>query len=105
MGLLEREGGRGRVSSSKEEEEEEKGRKADLGWRWSGRYEGQHGPSGANSGDWWWLRQEEEERRRNLRSLMMVTVAMADPPLMKIWVGGYGGGHISGGDGYGRRLR
>jgi len=35
----------------------------------------------------------------------MVTVAVADLPLMKIWVGGYGGGQTSGSGGCGRRPR
>jgi hypothetical protein len=36
----------------------------------------------------------------------MVIVAVADPPLMKIWVGGYGGGQTGGGGGgCGRRPR
>jgi len=36
---------------------------------------------------------------------MMVIVAVADPPPMKIWVGGYEGGQTSGGGGCGRRPR
>ena len=35
----------------------------------------------------------------------MVTVAVVDPPSMKIWVGGYGGGQTSDGGGCGRRPR
>jgi len=35
----------------------------------------------------------------------MVIVAVADPPLIKIWVGGYGGGQTGGRGGYGRRPR
>jgi hypothetical protein len=46
-----------------------------------------------------WLLQEEEERRRNLQRLTMVTVVVADPHPIKIWVGGYGGGHTGGGGG------
>jgi hypothetical protein len=45
------------------------------------------------------LLQEEEERRRNLQRLTMVTVVVADPHPIKIWVGGYGGGHTGGGGG------
>jgi hypothetical protein len=33
----------------------------------------------------------------------MVTVVVADPPPMKIWASGYGGGQTSGGSGCGRR--
>jgi len=35
----------------------------------------------------------------------MVTVAVADPPPMKIWAGGYGGGQTGGGGGCGSRPR
>jgi hypothetical protein len=33
----------------------------------------------------------------------MVTITVANPPPMKIWVSGYGGGQTGGGGGCGRR--